>query len=75
MLKYHDNFDVFIVDDLLKYQHFVLNTLCEKMSQAVKKNNFMKLSRTFRKKLQRTKKKEKNTFILIKICIIFFITL
>ncbi len=75
MLKYHDNFDVFTADDLLKYQHFVLNTLCERMSRAIKESNFMKLSRTFREELQRIIKEEKNTFISVEICIIFFITL
>jgi hypothetical protein len=75
MLKYYNNFDVFIVDDLLRYQHFVLNTLCEKMSRAIKKNNFMKLSKTFREKFQKIIKREKYTFISAEICIIFFITL
>jgi hypothetical protein len=71
MLKYHDNYDVFNEKKLLKWQHFVLDKLCEQMSRVLKKNAHMKLFKKLRTQLQDAQIENEITLISVEISIFF----
>jgi hypothetical protein len=71
MLKYHDNYDVFSEERFLKWQHFVLDKLCEQMSRVLKKSAHMKLFKKLQTQLQDAQIESEITLISAEISIFF----
>ncbi len=69
MMKYHDNHDAFCSKNLLKWQHFVLEKLCEQMLRVVKKSVHMKLSKNLRTQLMNVQIDVEIALISAEICI------
>ena len=52
MLLYHENFEVFTEEGLLRWQHHVLDKVCGQMPKALKDNSILKLNKKVREELQ-----------------------
>jgi hypothetical protein len=69
MMEYHDNHDAFCPEDLLKWQHFVLEKLCEQMFRAVKESAHMKLPKDLRTQLMDAQIDVEIALISAEVCI------
>ena len=55
MLLYHENFDVFTEEGLLRWQHHVLDKVCGQMRKALKDNSILKLNKRCEKSYNKLK--------------------